>query len=285
MNEIQILCFIGLIFISTLKAFAFKPCAKYLPSHYTPIFISFWMMLSVLLVSPYFFQSLVSDFNKFSYELAYGILKGVFFFQFINYSQKITKETASSKALMGAVSVGITAIINFSFLNEELTKYQFISALLMMILGFVYYFKGHLSETSRSSKKSVFMYIFLGVLLSIFDHLGLSSMHWYTYLFLNILTFFIISMIYCLKYSKDISIKFFFSNKKLLIAAFVYVIAEFYFTSVRVSVLPVTTSNVAALMAVPVIMVFMSIYWKESTVKKQSFFGIMVFIIGMVSFI
>jgi hypothetical protein len=284
MDKIQIICFIGIILITTLKAISFKPCANHLPSHYTPLFISFWMMLSVVCVFPYFTDTVFKDLGVLSYELLYGVLKGLFFFYYIDYGQKLSKESASSKTFVGAIAIGVMAILGVFILDENLNKYQILSALLIFVLGVLYYFKGHLSETSFLSQKSFFIMLILSVIISVVDHLALSVMHWFTYLLLNIPILFLMSYLYTRKKGK-ILIKFFFSDRRLLIAAFLYVIAEFYFTRVRVSILPITTANIAALMSVPVIMVVMNIFWNESTMKKQLSFGLLAFFIGLVSFI
>jgi hypothetical protein len=68
-------------------------------------------------------------------------------------------------------------------------------------------------------------------------------------------------------------------------AAFVYVFAEFYLTRVRVSILPITVANIAALMSVPLVMIIMNRFWGESTLKKQIFFGFTAFVLGLIAFI
>ena len=111
------------------------------------------MMLSVALVFPYFINEVFNDFKSLGFELIYGVIKGLFFFSYIDYGQRLGRDTASSRTFMGAVAVGFIALINYGLLNEDLSNYQLLSALLISCVGILYYFKGHLSETSNKSHK------------------------------------------------------------------------------------------------------------------------------------
>ena len=153
----------------------------------------------------------------------------------------------------------------------------------MTAIGFIYYFKGHLSTTSFEAQKSFIFLLILFSTMSVTDHLGLSALHWFTYLVISVPIVFIITL---LDNRKDnvVTWGFFFSNRYLAFAAVMYVVAEFFYTRVRVSLISVTVSNIAILMALPIIMITMTFIWKESTLKKQFTFGLLMMLTGMLSF-
>jgi hypothetical protein len=126
------------------------------------------MTISLLIFSPFFYNEIYNDFRDLKPELLYGVLKGIFFFEYVNTGQKLSKETASSRVFMGAVAVGIIALINVFLFSEILTFNQLLSSLLITILGIFYYFKGHLSETSVISCRSFGFIIY--ALVYIFDY-------------------------------------------------------------------------------------------------------------------
>lgn len=284
MTSIQIACFLGVLIFSVLKALSMKPCADKLPSEHTPLFMSFWASVAVAALIPFHYDEISKDFYWSNFALLLGILKGLFFFFYVNTSQTLSKEAASSRAFIGAMAAGIIALVNFSFLKEHLTNYQLISALLMTGLGFIYYFKGHISKTSLSSQKSFIFLLMWAVILSVLDHVALSRMYWFTYLIITMPIMLAFSY-FMVKNKSEITGKFFINNKYLGLAAIIYVSAELFLTKVRVSIISVTMSNIAVLMAIPIIMVLMSVIWKESTVKKQSIFGFAVFATGLIALI
>ena len=124
--------------------------------------------------------------------------------------------------------------------------------------------------------------LFLAVILSVFDHLGLTALHWFTYLIFSIPIMLLMS-IFKTRNDKTITMKFFFDKKILFLAAFVYIVTELALTQIRVTVLPVTVVNIAVLMTLPIVMMLMTVIWKESTLRKQAFFGLSAFAIGLLA--
>jgi hypothetical protein len=284
MDMTQIIAFLIVMLLTVLKAITMKPCADKLPSEYSPMFLSFWTSISLLVMLPFYYESVLLDFKDNAIYLLIALVKGIFFFEYVNIGQKLSKKTASSRIFMGAVACGIIAFINVLLFNEMLTQNQLISSVLISILGVIYYFKGHLSETGGSSHKAFITMLFLAVLLSVLDHTGLTNLHWFTYLILSIPVMFVISLFKTRK-DKEVNVKFFFNKKILFLAAFVYILMEVVLTQVRVSILPVSVVNIAVLMCMPIVMLLMNIYWNESTIKKQLFFGVSAALIGLLAII
>lgn len=282
MDFLQISSFLLIVVLTIFKAVSMKPCADLLPSAYTPMFLSFWTTIVIFIMLPFYYEYIIIDFKENNSSLIFAVIKGLLFYEFVNTGQKLTKKTASSRIFMSSVACGIIAFINVLLFGEILSTNQVISATLITFLGIIYYFKGHLSESD--SHRAFLIMLFLAVTLSVLDHLGLSNLHWFTYLFLSIPVMLLMSF-YKTRNDKEVSIRFFFNKKILFFATSIYILTEFVLTQVRVSILPVSVVNIAVLVSMPVVMLLMNVYWNESTLKKQLFFGISASLIGLLAII
>lgn len=283
MDIVQIFLFLGVIFITFLKAATLKPCAQYLPSHSMPIYMGFWTVVVTFLMSPYFTEEIINDFSKPYFVLILVLLKGFLMFFHLDLSQKLTKETASSRTMIAAIAVGFIAFINMNIFNEELSNGQMLSAYLIFGFGLIYYLKGHIRQASFKAHLCFFALMVTSIILSVLDHvvLGYIGVHWFTYLFVSSIVLFLTG--FFIKKDKII-FKSMFTNKILGIATAVFIFSEFFLMSIRATLLPVSAVQIASVMSVPLIMIFMSIKWNESTPKKQAFFGFTTCLIGLVSF-
>lgn len=284
MDLFQLVLFACVILVTFTKAATAKPCAKYVSSYSMPIYIGLCTTIICLFLSPFFYTQIKNDFSFSSWGIALVFLKGFLMFFHLDLSQKLTKETASSRTMIAAVAVGIIAFINMNLFDEVLSDNQKISAYLIFGFGIIYYLKGHIRNASMKAHLCFFLLIISSVVLSVLDHvvLGYIGIHWFTYLSISSLVLFLTG--YGFK-STEIKFKELFTNKILNIAAFFFIFSEFFLMSIRATLLPVTTVQIASVMSVPLIMVFMSIKWNEDTPKKQAFFGICTCLIGLISFI
>ena len=281
MELFQYFIFILVIFAAISKALVMKPCANIYDAGHITLFFSFWLFITNSLLIPYHYETLVNDLINNTTNLSFAFLKGLFFYGYMVYGNKLTKSSGSSRSFIPVIGVGIIAIFNFFLFGEILTQYQLISAILITLWGVFYYFKGHLNETN--SQHIFLIFLFFAVILSVFDHLGNSNLHWFTYLYFSILIMLIISFFYTKKSIE--SYKFIFTEKRLILAAAIYIAYEIFITSIRVNILPVTVINIAGLMSTPLIMLIMQGLYKESTIKKQLFFGLGAFFIGLIALI
>jgi hypothetical protein len=278
MDFIQYITFFGLIFLSTAKNISMKPCANIYPANHTALFFSFWLFITTLVFSPFFIEEIKKDI--FNIYILGAIFKGLFLYSYIVVAQKLVKYSGTSRAFVPVVAVGIVAFINYFLFSEQITSYQLISAVGITLFGVFYYLKGHLNETKSHSH--FIGLIFLAILLSVVDHVTLKEIHWFPYLLVNVF----ITLIVSFSCNKEIkSFKFIFTEKKLLLATSLYIGFEILMTSSRVSILPVTTTNIAGLMSTPLVMLCMYLFYNESTMKKQIFFGLGACIIGGFGFI
>ena len=278
MDTIQYITFFALVFLATAKNLAMKPCANLYPPNHTALFFSFWLFVVIVIVSPFYVTEIKNDISNI-YMLG-AIAKGLFLYGYVITAQKLAKHTGTSRAFVPVVAVGLIAFINYFLFQEDITQNQLISALLITIFGCFYYLKGHLNETK--SHFDFISLIGLAVLLSVIDHVTLQQIHWFSYLFINV----IITLLVSLFFNKKIkSFNFLYKEKKLLLTAIIYIAFEILTTSARVNILPVTTTNIAGLMSTPLVMLGMYLFFNESTMKKQILFGLGAFFIGGFGFI
>lgn len=274
MDFIQYLAFFGLIFFSVVKNITMKTCSVNYPPNHTALFFSFWLFVVNLFLMPLYYNNLFIDIKDNLIYFSFALLKGIGLYLYLIVAQNLNRTTGTSRAIVPVIAIGLIAFVNFFFFQEDLTNNQFISAILISIFGLIYYFKGHLNETS--SHKYFIQLLICAIFLSIFDHLALSNIHWYSYLFVN--TFVMLGLSFT--FNKEIKeYNFLFKEKALLLSTAAYIGFEILTTSVRVAILPVTMANIAGLMSTPIIMLCMYFIWKESNVKKQLFFGIGSFLI------
>lgn len=232
------------------------------------------MFLVNIFLFPVYYEKLIIDLNNHFYYFIFAILKGIGLYLYLIVAQNLNKTTGTSRAIVPVIAIGLIAFVNFFFFGENLNNNQLLSAILITIFGIIYYFKGHLNETD--SHKYFIQLLGCAIFISIFDHLALSKIHWYSYLLINTFVMLILSF----TFNREIKeYTFLFKEKALLLSTASYIGFEILTTSVRVSVIPVTMANIAGLMSTPIVMLFMYFFWKESSVKKQLFFGLGSFLI------
>ena len=281
MDLLQYIVFFSVVFLAVSKAVIMKPCANLYDAGNITLFFSFWLVVTNSLLIPYHYETLIYDLTQNTDNIIFSALKGLFFYFYMVYGNKLAKESGSSRAFIPVIGVGLIAFFNFFLFGETLSTNQLISALLISFWGCFYYFKGHLNETN--SQKVFLIFLSLAVLLSCLDHLGNTYLHWFTYLYVSVFIMLIISYFYTKK-TVD-SYRFIFTEKRLILAAIIYIIFEIFITSIRVNILPVTVINIAVLMSTPIIMIFMKFIYNESSIKKQLFFGAGAFFIGILALI
>jgi hypothetical protein len=276
MTTEQYIAFFITLLLTVAKALAMKPCADRFPARETALFFSFWLFVVNLCLLPLYKDELAHDLLYAFPAFIYAVGKGALFYWYIKTSQQLSRHSGSSRAIVPVIAIGLIAVVNSQFLGEPLSFNQMLSAAVLMVFGLLYYFVGHLRETK--SQKDFLLMIGLGTSLAIFDHMGLSQLHWFSFLLVNITVMMLLSFADNIKHYH--CYRFLFTNKYLLLAAVLYIGFEVFITSTRVRILPVTVSNIAALMATPMVMLAMTIVWGESSLKKQGFFGLGAFALG-----
>jgi len=277
MDYTQAIMFLCIIIFSTAKAIAIKPCANMFPANHTTFAFCLFLFVFLTLSLPIHYNTFIYELTNNTIYIAIAILKGASFYAYFTYSQKLTKHSASSRAFVPVIAVGLIAFVNFFIFSEAISSAQLITVILITMLGIAYYFYGHLSETQ--SQKTFITLLCLAVLLSVIDHIALSNIHWFTYLYVSIFITMIFSIFLNRKNIPVIMRNM--THKKMLIAGTMYMAFEVIITQTRVTILPVTITNVAALMSTPITMITMAYIYNESTMKKQAYFGGAVFLISI----
>lgn len=283
MTLYQLIIFFSIIFLSVLKSISFKKCSNEICPFQITLFLSFILMISTFIILPKYIDNFVYDLKNNTLGLLIPVAKGVLFFAYIYFGNVLSKISGSSRIIAPIVGVGLIALINYSLLNENLNNYQITSSILITLLGVIYYLKGHISEV-KNAKFIFFKFLSLVVILSVLDHWGNSTIHWYSYLLISTTLLYLMNFFFSKKRIK-LTIKDVFNKKILLVSCLIYVFMEIFITSVRVNEIPVTMINIAVLMSSPITMIYMNIFYKESTINKQLFFGLLAFFIGLISLI
>lgn len=270
----QLLIFVSIIFIVFLKAISIKPCSKKLPFDIISLYMGFLTTLFCIVSFPFFKDKFISDFNIYNIAILFCVIKGFLLAYHFRISQELSKETASSRTMVGLVALGFIAFINMNFFGEILSNKQIIVCSLIFIIGILFYFKGHINKTTKRSHFCFLLLITTSVILSVLDHvvLGYIGINWYTYLFISSFIMFLFGLKN--KKKMDIKVKEIITNKILNIAVGIAVFSEIFLMYIRVTYIPVSQVQIATIMSVPFIMVYMSLKWNEGKIKNQAIFGV-----------
>ncbi len=134
-----------------------------------------------------------------------------------------------------------------------------------------------------AAKKSFLLLLLFSIILSVFDHWGLSNVHWSTFMLVSCITVYLMN--YTLRKSEKVEVSKVFNNYALIGLCVYYIAMELFLMNVRVTYISITMLNIATLMSSPLIMIYMNIVYKESTMRKQFIFGVLAAMIGMIALI
>ena len=282
MEKISLLIFLIAVVANIFKAVIYKKCSNEIKSTNITFMLTFFLMLTSIGFVPIYYEFIVKDiFENYLYVLI-PFFKGIFYFYYLNSSNELSKQSGSSRAIVPIIAVGIIALINYSYLDDKLNLNQLISAILITVLGVFYYFYGHI-KSNIAAKKSFLLLLLFSVILSVFDHWGLSNVHWSTFMLVSCITVYLMN--YTLKKSEKVEISKVFNNYALIGLCTYYIAMELFLMNVRVTYISITMLNIATLMSSPLIMIYMNIVYKESTIRKQFVFGILAAMIGVIALI
>ncbi len=284
MDLIGYVVFIIIVISSVVKAISGKICANKFKYYELPFFNSFYILIALTCLGIYdnsYFKGML-NYNTAEYGITVG--KGIGLFIYTTLGFYLSSYTASSRSFMNAFSIGFIAVSHFFIFGVEITTNQLISAILITLLGSIYYFKGHLAEMNYKTHLSFFALVLLSIILATFDQVGLKTIDWFTFLFIS--CFISVCFSLSINYKNYIqNFKYLFFNKYIILSSLIYLAVEVFSTIVRVKYISMTMNNIAYLMAVPFIMLSMYFFFNESTFKKQMFFGWMTFLFGLIALI
>jgi hypothetical protein len=270
--------FLTLLFILTVgHIVTLKQCAGDLDHRTAPLFISGWTLLGLLAVSPFyghlFLEGLVI-FAEHPYMLLLAAGKGAVLYVLFIVSQRLMKDSLSSRHYVTPMTIGLMAVVNFA-LGEHLNWAQWASAAGLFALSTLFFFTGHLSSLSRGSRIAYFQLVGLSVMLSAVDQVLTSKANWYILLVVSYTVLFGCAITINRK-RLDV-LKPALLHKSAIFAGAVYAVTELVKFYQMGTINPVTVVAMTQAMTKPVILVISALVWKERTVREQLAWGTLAF--------
>jgi hypothetical protein len=273
----SLLALLFLLSIATLVTL--KLCSAKIDHRATPLFISGWILLGLLAVSPFYGHLLMENLPVFAANpalLGLCALKGFLMCLLLVTSQELMRESLSSRHYVTPLSVGLIAVTNY-FLGEHLTGQQWISALGLSALSAGFFFKGHLSDLSRNGKIAYAKLVALSVALSAIDQTALKSLNWFSLLLVTNVV--LLAWALAINRGRKEVLKDALLHKSAALAGAVYAATEIVKFYQQVSINPVTAVITVQAVTKPVILVLSALVWKERTVKEQLAWGLSAFVL------
>lgn len=272
MDTALILVFLYIVLLIFNKL-AMKWASHVLDHKTTTIFIPTWVLIGLLASYPVFENEVQQAFVSLQStpEVAiWVILKGTFFYYYLQIIQKLRQQSLSSAHYAGPIGISLSAVGAY-FLGESLSFYQWVAMLLLGISGVVFMYKGHLNDIDPTGRQLFLKVVLLSAVLIMIDHSGVQASHWYVYLLFSSMATLFIALLKIR--SKHVWSKALF-NKTAVITGIVFVLHELVKYYQMVTITPASVLNAAGLSAGPIIMVLSAIIWKERTVKEQFLWGL-----------
>lgn len=274
-----------LFFLTIGHLLTLKLCSVKLDHRTAPVFISFWTLLGLAAVSPLFGYLWAEGWAKFMaapHLLVLCIVKGGLLYILFVISQELMKESLSSRHYVTPLSIGLVAIVNAT-LGETLQAGQWFSALGLCALAAAFFFRGHLSDLSRSGKIAYIKLVALSVFLSSLDHVLTKNSNWFSLLLVSNVVLLSVSLV--LNRARVAVLKDALFHKYAALAGIFYMLTELVKFYQQVTINPVTVVITAQAATKPVILILSALLWKERTVREQLVWGVLAFIITLPLFL
>lgn len=270
-----------LFFLTIGHLLTLKICSVSLDHRTAPLFISFWTLLGIIAVSPFFGHLWMEGWGKITaspYLLSLCLVKsGLLYLLFIT-SQELMQESLSSRHYVTPMAVGFLAIVN-AMLGEYLQPLQWASALGLCGLASAFFFKGHLSDLSYRGKISYFKLVAGSVLLSALDQVLTKNANWFSLLLISNIALLGLSLF--LNRARLPVLKEALFHKYAVFAGLFYMMTELVKFYQMVNINPVTVIVMVQAATKPVILILSAWLWKERTVREQLVWGVLAFLITL----
>lgn len=270
-----------LFFLTILHLVTLKVCALKLDHHAAPLFISGWVLLGLIAVSPFYGYLWGEGWQIFAADpvlLALACLKGAMMYLLLFISQRLMQVSLSSRHYVTPLAVGLIAIINY-FLGEHLSAGQWCAALGLCGLSAAFFLKGHMSDMPRAARVDYFLLVAISAVLSAMDHVLTKDVNWYSLLLVSNLVLFPLAL--ALNARKLHVIKDAFLHKTAAIAGLSYMVTELVKFYQMVTINPVSVIVTVQAMTKPVILFLSAYVWKERSVREQLVWGLLAFLVTL----
>jgi len=275
----------ALFVLTILHLITLKICSVTLDHRTAPLFISGWTLAGLTIVSPFYGYLLQDGFAKMAANPLLPLLcvvkAGLLYFLFF-ISQRLMKESLSSRHYVTPMALGFIAVVNF-FLGERLTAPEWAAATGLCLLATGFFFKGHLSELTKQGRADYLKLVVLSVAIAALDHTLTKDSNWYTLLLVSNAALFPFAL---LVNRKNLGVlKSALLHRPAILAGICYAATELVKFYQQVSINPVSVVVMTQAMTKPVILVLSALIWKERTVKEQLIWGVAAFALVILPFL
>ena len=205
-----------------------------------------------------------------------AIAKGISLYFAVKFTAEVARESNSSSVFAGFIALGIAAPL----LGEAITTWQLLSCVLLGVLGFAFFARGPAAELDKSGKITFAFLIISLIACMTMDRITIPVSGWFFYFAVSNITFFVLSLIACMKKS---GFKFVhnFSFPIMWAIGIIFTLGEITVIYSYEEILTVTMGSLFIRMATPIVMVASAFLWKESTPQKQLAFGILALLLAI----
>ena len=273
MTLFQFLAGLILLISWVIRPFLYKPAAKYFPPKMSSAFTSTWLLVGLLLTSPLLGHLFWDNWHHIltSPMLLIAIYKGTSLFYLISLQQVVNKESTSSSVFLSFIALALGALANNLFFGEGLGPIKVLCILGFGVLGATFLFKGDAKRLDPKAKIAFGVVTLIMSSYTVADHLTIPQIGWYPYLLISSICMFLTSLLHGI--SKQ-DFKNMFKNKSIAVAGIAYMASEFFVIFASINILPVSIVAVFLRLAVPVVMIYSAIRYKEQSLKNQLIFAL-----------
>ncbi len=274
--------FVGLCLVVawSIRPFLYKPVAASFPFKMSPAFTSTWLVVALLLTFPLLGNLFLSDWYNIllSPFVIIAVYKGISLFYLIKLQQVVNKKSTSSSVFLSFIALALGSLFNNLFLGEGLSVIKVISIVGFGVLGLFFLVKGDARRLSPSGKKAFGMVTIIMASYQVSDHLAIPQIGWYSYLLISSIVMFAVSFMHGIS-KRDF--KKMFLNRSIACAGMFYAASEFLVIYASINILPVSIVGVFLRLAVPIVMIYSAVKYREQSLKNQLTFGVCAFLLAL----
>jgi len=246
---------------------------------------SVWTVASAFIVVIFFWNKEFVPFftqdKNYLFPIFMSVVRGVAVYRMVLEFARIANRSLSSGVFISTSAFPIGSLAVMIFFGEQLTPIDVISVIIIGIVGFVFFIKGHGKYLTRDEKLAYLTIVTCVTLCMVSNRVTAVGYSWAVHFSVSTLTWMIVAV--GVKFFKnfktqkpDFSI---LANRTLIMLGAVYMTGEVFFmysmqNIFNAVVVPITFMTAAT----PITMTIGSLKYKEGNWKEQLIFGLCIII-------
>lgn len=246
---------------------------------------SVWTVASALLVVIFFWSKEFIPFftqdKTFLFPLFMSMVRGAAVYRMVFEFARLSKKSVSSGVFIATSCFPIGSLAVMLFFGEPLTAIDVIAVIMIGIVGFAFFIKGHGKYLTRDEKLAYLTIATCVTLCMVSNRVTAVNYSWAVHFSISTLTWLLVALgIKFLKNIKTGKLSFsILSNKALILLGMVYMTGEVFFMYSMQNIFYAVVPPIAFMTAAtPITMFIGSLLYKEGNWKEQLLFGICVII-------